>query len=706
MRRGAEVAAAALAALVVGVAAPSAVGRASAQAPAAGRAAQPAEPAQAAPVADAGAQIDQVAGELAGLDTQVTQLQAALAQADAVLATDQASVEEIRQEATSREQLQAQLVGQARAYAIQRYMYGSADSRDLLAFLSALNKPADDAVWGLATLEVSSAAALDQAQQVAKARAAVADRLAQAESDVVLLTTARERRAQELDTATTQRTEVATRFDGVVRELGQATVNGMSTVAYDAYRKAEATLAAEQPACALRWELLAAIGKTESNHGVGRLDVFGNSLVPIIGIPIGGDTDGGALDGDASRDHAVGPMQFIPSTWRKWGTDANGDGKADPGNIVDAATAAGRYLCRAAGDLTLGTEAGVIRAILSYNPNQTYLRVVGARFEALASDLALGWFSAATLPPAPAPVADVAPNAGPNGREATGNSPTVTAPPATTVTQVRVFGAQDLTTSTTGPVTIQPGECAGPTLALDPRAGFLRCGPTGAALLDPCEIAPYDPTLVGCLPDPTGTPVLLRLAGPAPTAQLGAAPPYRLLVLDGGDRCLPIPATEPTQPAPPAPTTTTPTTTTPTTAGGTSTAPPTSGTAPPSTAPTTGTSTPAPPHGSSTTTATTAAAAAAAATSTAATGTDATTTSTAPKAKSPSAARASTTSTSAPTTTSPPTTTIPLAERPTYACASGATVIGPPDSSSPTWVALIRQAGLADRQLAVVQALS
>ena len=95
-------------------------------------------------------------------------------------------------------------------------------------------------------------------------------------------------------------------------------------------------------------------------------------------------------------------MQFIPSTWRKWGTDANGDGKADPGNIVDAATAAGRYLCRAAGDLTLGTEAGVIRAILSYNPNQTYLRVVGARFEALASDLALGWFSAAALPPAPA----------------------------------------------------------------------------------------------------------------------------------------------------------------------------------------------------------------------------------------------------------------------------------------------------------------
>ena len=505
-----------MAALVVGVVGPWPSG---APAPAAPTGDKP--PSGQRRVADAGAQIDQVAGELAGLDTQVTQLQAALAQADEVLAKAQASVEAIRQDATSRQQLEAQLVGQARAYAIQRYMYGSADSRDLLAFLSALNKPADDAVWGLATLEVSSQAALDQAGQVAKARAAVADRLAQAESDVTLLTTVRARRAQELDATTAQRAEVATRFDGVVRELGQATVNGMSTVAYDAYRKAAATLAAEQPACALRWELLAAIGKTESNHGVGRLDVFGNSLVPIIGIPIGGDTDGGVLDGDSSRDHAVGPMQFIPSTWQKWGTDANGDGKADPGNIVDAATAAGRYLCRAAGDLTLGTEAGVIRAILSYNPNQTYLRVVGARFEALASDLALGWFSAAALPPAPAPVADVAPNSGPGGREAAGTAPTLTAPPATVLTQVRVFGAQDLTTSTTAPMTIQPGECAGPTLALDPRAGFLRCGPTGSALLDPCEVAPYDATLVGCLPDPTGSPVLLRLAGPAPTVDLG-----------------------------------------------------------------------------------------------------------------------------------------------------------------------------------------
>ena len=52
------------------------------------------------------------------------------------------------------------------------------------------------------------------------------------------------------------------------------------------------------------------------------------------------DTDGGALDGDARWDHAVGPMQFIPSTWQLAGRDGNGDGTADPFNIDDAALSA------------------------------------------------------------------------------------------------------------------------------------------------------------------------------------------------------------------------------------------------------------------------------------------------------------------------------------------------------------------------------
>ena len=616
--------------------------------------------AQAAPE-DLGAQIDEVAVELAGLDDQVTQLRASLDQLEADAARADEDAQAIREESTSQEQLQARLVAQARSYALQRYMYGSSESRDLLAFLSALNKPADDAVWGLATLEVTSEAVLDEAQQVATARAEVEDRLAIAESDVLLLDNARARRTQELNDAAARRNEVAARFEAVVRELGQATVNGMSTVAYNAYRQAEATLAEEQPGCGLRWELLAAIGKTESNHGAGRLDAFGNSMVAIIGIPIGGDTDGGTLDGDPGRDHAVGPMQFIPSTWKRWTTDANGDGKGDPGNIVDSATAAGRYLCRAAGDLTLQTEAGVIRAILAYNPNQTYLRVVGARFESLAADLASGWFSAAALPPAPAPVADLPPNAGPDGRVPDGGAPIAPEPATTTVTEVRVFGAQDLVGSTTVPLEILPGECLGPSLVLDGRDGFLRCRPQDGPQLDPCEVAPYDTTLVACLPDPTGTPTFLRLSTAEAAPTIGPPPPYRLLMLDGGDRCLPIPATEPARPRPGGP----PDTTT-------------------STAPTTGapTSTTADPATTSTSPETTS-------TAPATTTTEPTTTTTEPA-----------------TTVAPPATTVPLAERRTYTCASGVTIIGVPDTSTASWLVLARQPGLTDRHLAVLVAYS
>ena len=552
-----------------------------------------------------------MAGELAGVDAEIAQIQGARDQLDTAVLAAQRQADALRSDSTQREQVRADLVAQARAYAIQRYMYGSSGSRDLLAFLAALAKPADDAVWGLATLEVTSEAALDEAEQVSEARDAVEERLAAAQSDLLVLSAARDRKEQELRAVTARRTEVASRFEAVVRELGQATVNGMSTVAYNAYRQAEATLAAEQPGCGLRWELLAAIGKTESNHGVGRLDAFGNSQIAIVGIPIGGDTDGGLLDGDSSQDHAVGPMQFIPSTWKRWGTDANGDGRPDPGNIVDAATAAGRYLCRAAGDLTLGTEAGVIRAILSYNPNQTYLRVVGARFEALANDLAAGWFSAAALPPPPAPVADLPANSGPGGRAAAGGTPAPPPPPPPTeVVDAKVFGPQDLAVPTTAPVTIADGECLGASLVLDGRAGFLRCRPVQGKVLDPCEQAPYDPSLVGVPPRPD------RRADVAPGRRRQhrgrrgrhTSTSYRLPVLDGGDRCVPVPAPEP-PPAPPskvpgaaarvAPGTTTSTTDSPRNGQGTS----TTSTAPATSTTTTTTSRPPLPPSSTTTTA-------------------------------------------------------------------------------------------------------
>ncbi|MFB6894531.1 lytic transglycosylase domain-containing protein [Kitasatospora sp. NPDC056327] len=151
---------------------------------------------------------------------------------------------------------------------------------------------------------------------------------------------------------------------------------------FAAYRKAEASLALRSPGCHLPWQLLAAIGEVESGQaGRGAVDAAGTTFRPILGPVLNGagfaaigDTDGGRYDGDTQWDRAVGPMQFIPSTWASWGADANGDGKADPNNIFDAAEAAGRYLCAGGRDLT--DAAQLDRAVLSYNHSAEYLRTV------------------------------------------------------------------------------------------------------------------------------------------------------------------------------------------------------------------------------------------------------------------------------------------------------------------------------------------
>ncbi|MGP3982939.1 lytic murein transglycosylase [Streptomyces sp. KR80] len=153
-----------------------------------------------------------------------------------------------------------------------------------------------------------------------------------------------------------------------------------------AYRKAEEELGRSNPGCNLSWELLAAIGQVESGQARGgRVDADGTTLAPILGPQLNGngfasisDTDNGAYDDDTAYDRAVGPMQFIPSTWATWGADGNGDGEEDPHNIYDAALAAGRYLC--AGGRDLSDPYDLDRAILGYNHSEQYLRTVKAWF--------------------------------------------------------------------------------------------------------------------------------------------------------------------------------------------------------------------------------------------------------------------------------------------------------------------------------------
>lgn len=155
---------------------------------------------------------------------------------------------------------------------------------------------------------------------------------------------------------------------------------GIPKRALSAYASAALTLASEQPECRLGWNMLAGIGSVESDHGRingSRLLPSGQTTPRIIGVPLDGtrfiatpDTDGGAIDGDAEWDRAVGPMQFIPQTWEMFGRDGNGDGRVEIDQIDDAALSAAALLCDPGLDLTIGEHW--IAALDGYNPSAAY----------------------------------------------------------------------------------------------------------------------------------------------------------------------------------------------------------------------------------------------------------------------------------------------------------------------------------------------
>jgi murein DD-endopeptidase MepM/ murein hydrolase activator NlpD len=90
----------------------------------------------------------------------------------------------------------------------------------------------------------------------------------------------------------------------------------------------------------IRWEVLAGINEIETDYGR-------NLNVSTAG--------------------ALGWMQFMPSTWKQYGVDANHDGKKDPFNPVDAIFAAARYLKAA------GADTDVRKAIFAYNHADWYV---------------------------------------------------------------------------------------------------------------------------------------------------------------------------------------------------------------------------------------------------------------------------------------------------------------------------------------------
>ncbi|WP_440713463.1 lytic transglycosylase domain-containing protein [Gordonia sp. FQ] len=162
-----------------------------------------------------------------------------------------------------------------------------------------------------------------------------------------------------------------------------ADATGIPVTSLEAYGNAAEIQRQQHPECGITWTTIAGIAGVESKHGTHR----GSTVAPngdvrpkIRGMVLDGtngnweikDTDHGKLDGDAEYDRAMGPFQFIPETWQRFGVDANGDGKADPDNIDDAALSAARYLCvSSGGDMT--TAKGWEKAILTYNNSMNYV---------------------------------------------------------------------------------------------------------------------------------------------------------------------------------------------------------------------------------------------------------------------------------------------------------------------------------------------
>jgi hypothetical protein len=181
--------------------------------------------------------------------------------------------------------------------------------------------------------------------------------------------------------------------------LATVSVDGIPPVPLAAYHRAARKEALTRPTCHLQWWLLAGIGLVESGHahsggsthagwnGVARPPIYGPVLDGHHGYKAIPDTDGGVLDGDKRWDRAVGPMQFLPSTWRSWGPTGHLDGHANPQNIRAATVATAGYLCASGRDLS--QQRALALAVYSYNHSFGYVRLVlsvGARYAGMTPD--------------------------------------------------------------------------------------------------------------------------------------------------------------------------------------------------------------------------------------------------------------------------------------------------------------------------------
>ncbi|MEI2711988.1 MAG: lytic murein transglycosylase [Nocardioides sp.] len=305
--------------------------------------------------------------------------------------------------------------------------------------------------------------------------------------------------------------------------VATASASGIPSAALRAYQRAETVINAAAPACNLPWQLIAAIGRVESDHGRYGGSTLGQDgrVVPgIYGIALNGknktrvirDTDGGELDNDTTYDRAVGPMQFIPTTWQVVGVDADEDGTRDPQDIDDAALSTAVYLC--SGKTDLSSPSGLRGAVLRYNHSESYVDLVLSIMHSYQS----GDFE--SLPTGVVAAGDAAPFAAPRPYEIT-----------STGKRIKRTSSTPTGTTSTGPTT---GPTSGPTSA--PPTAPTTSAPSTPPSPPPTHVPSTPPTkLPTKLPTsvPTVIPTVVPTVTSVPTIVTGV-----LTLVEATAKCL------------------------------------------------------------------------------------------------------------------------------------------------------------------------
>jgi membrane-bound lytic murein transglycosylase B len=280
---------------------------------------------------------------------------------------------------------------------------------------------------------------------------------------------------------------------------------GIPGIVLDAYLKAQQALGVQQPNCKLPWWLLAGIGKIESGQAEGgEVDQQGNTLRPILGPELDGTNGnaalpailGGRWTGDTVWQRAVGPMQFLPSTWLEWG------GNGNPNNVYDSAIAAGKYLCSGGRDLSDPAQQAV--AVFSYNHSDSYVQIV------------LVWANAYRAGVTPLPETTVVPMGPvPTGTPVTSTTTTTTTTTNTTTTTTTTTGGGGSSSTTTTTTTTKPPPTSGTTTTPPPTTSTTTCPSPSSTTNPPSSNPPSStPNPPGCAGGNSTSPTATTTASP------------------------------------------------------------------------------------------------------------------------------------------------------------------------------------------------